>query len=280
MSKELVTIPSLPFTVASLLDKHGRLSLNPQVIQDKADIIAEADPIINKEIKTISDRDAAINVAARLAGMVADAEKDRKAQKQAFYDMGVAIDATASAYKEDLEFKKVTINRKVGAFNEAEKERQRKEQAEIERKAREAREEIERIEKDKLKKEQEAREHEEATGKPLSKKLEAKLLQEQLEADEKQEQLAAETKRLEDLRIQNAELSRSSRSVGGSQRTEIVVEVWDKAALYKARPDCVRLEPDLIQIKYLITTHKDDPTPYVIPGVTYQTQPVFSAKKR
>jgi chromosome segregation ATPase len=275
--------------------------INEEGAKLKAELLVQSNHLV--VIPDASTRDFAIKVAGHIAGHISQVEKDRKAIKDPFFRMGQAIDKAAADHVKELEAEKRRLNQLVGAYNaeqemiaQRELEAREREARRIQQEAAEAQRKAE-AEAERLRKEQEARalkqkqaqDRAEAAGKELTAKAKAAQLQAQLDAEERAEAIEAARKeqqeatdralrQLESEKLAAAEKLRQEKATGGAQRTEIDIEVLDILALYKARPDCVRLSPDLVQLKYVIN-NSDDPN-LRIPGITWTKRAVFSAKAR
>lgn len=246
-------------------------------------------------------RDSASDLAGRIAGHIAQVEKDRKAIKDPFFRMGQAIDAAAAAHVKELEAEKIRLNRLVGAFNQEQADKAQREQEARDREARRIQQEAAEAQRkadaeaERLRKEQEAlalkqkqaQEAAEAKGREQTPAAKARALQAQLDAGEAAE--AAEAKRkeqqeasdralrqLESERLAAEEKLRSEKPSGGAQRTEPKITVTDVHALYAYQRNLVRMEPDLVNLKFLI---RGNPT-ISIPGVSFVMESTFSAKAR
>lgn len=294
MTKELIEAPAInEAPPAPLINAEGQ--------RIKTELIAKADVI--QEIATVHIRDGAISVAADIKGHLTAIEKTRKEIKEPFLRMGQAIDDCAKKHVAELTIELNRLNRLVGAYNQEQADIARREQeardraaAEIARKAREEQEALERkLEEErkaalaaetkrKLAEAAAAAKGKELTAAQKAKQLEAQLAeQERLEkieeeARERQAKLDREKAELEKQQLEAAERMRQEKATGGAQRTEIDIEVTDIHLLYASNRGCVRLTPDLVQIKFLIN-NSEDPN-FRLPGVVYTKRAVFSAKGR
>jgi len=273
--------------------------INKEAELIKTELLAMASEI--KEITTPHIRDAAIQIAGRIKGHISQVERDRKAIKDPFYRMGLAIDSAARKHVAELENRLNEVNRLVGAFNaeqemivQREQEARDRETQRIQREAAEALRqaaadaELIRTEQHILAaKQQRAQDRAEASGKGLTAKAKAEHLQAQLDADERAAAIEAKLKDAQEasdrlLRlVQGEKLAaferfQRERATGGAQHTHLEIEVIDILALYRVRPDCVRLSPDLVQLKYVIN-NSEDPN-LRIPGIIWTKRAVFQAK--
>ena len=266
MSTSLATVPTL--TIGDLIDKDGRLQLTEQAITNKRDILEEASnvPLV---LDTIADRDQAINVSARLGGLIKEANEDHKRIKVNFLAMCQAIDATKRDYIKELEEEKKKLDRAAGTFEQKRLDTLRREQEERDAAARQA-------EQDEAARLRLLAEQDEAARKEAPTDRKAALSAE-LRREEEREQIVADQKAREEQQIRDAELRRQAAASGGTSRKEITVEAYDLASLFRARPDCVRMEPDLVQIKFLWNNQNNI---FPLPGIKVEERPVFSAKAR
>jgi DNA repair exonuclease SbcCD ATPase subunit len=255
-------------------------------------------------ITTLELRDATTAVAATIKTHLNAIEESYKEVAGPFYQMWKALGEAKSAHVKALTDELSRLNLRIGQYNEAERRRLQEEQEALRREQRRlAAEEAQRVRDaelaaEALRKEQEAlalkqkqaQEALEAKGKGPTAKQRADALQAQLDLEEKEAQLKAdqedfrlaqEKKRqeVEEEQMQAAERLRQSRGTGGSNRTKIEIEVKDIHALQKAYPACVRMEPDLNALKFLINTHAGD-TDFTIPGVTFYRTAVFATKAK
>lgn len=302
MTKELILAPI--FSLGNIIKTDGTLAVNPEAIEARDALVSEALSIPGTPFTTPAERDHAIQVASRIKGQMDDAERDRVAKKDAFLKIGAAIDQTKKNYVSELDKQRTRLSQQIGAFNEAQRLKAQREQEERDREARRLQQEAEEkrraaeAELERLRKEQEAiaekqrkaQEAAEAKGKALTAAQQKKQLQEELAAEERREAAEAEARQkqadmdrafrqLESEKLAAAEKLRQEKATGGAQRTEIDIEVTNAQMLYNYNPSCVKLVPDLAQIKFLINSHKDDPE-FRIPGVIFAKRAVFSARGR
>jgi len=273
--------------------------INKEAELIKTELLAMASEI--KEITTPHIRDAAIQIAGQIKGHISQVERDRKAIKDPFYRMGLAIDSAAKKHVAELENRLNEVNRLIGAFNaeqemivQREQEARDREAQRIQREAAEALRqaavdaELLRTEQHILAvKQQRAQDRAEASGKGLTAKARAEQLQAQLDADERADAIEAKLKDAQEasdrlLRlVQSEKLAaferfQRERATGGAQHTHIEIEITNIHLLYTHNPNLVRLEPDLTQIKYQINGSKDPNLR--IPGITWAKRAVFQAK--
>ena len=294
ITTELIIAPEISAAPAApIINKDGE--------RIKTELIAAASTIV--EITTPHIRDAAIQIAGQIKGHISQVEKDRKSIKDPFFRMGLAIDAAARRHVTELENRLNEINRLVGSYNAVQEMIAQREQEardrEIRRIQQEAAEAIRKAEQEtetlRLEqhilavKQQQALERAEASGKGLTAKAKAAQLQAQLDAEERADAIEARRKErqeasdralraLEDDAQRFLAALKQDKATGGAQHTHLEIEVLDILVLYKARPDCVRLSPDLVQLKYVIS-NSEDPN-LRIPGIIWTKRAVFSAKAR
>lgn len=233
------------------------VTVKPEALGIRDAHLAKLEGIV---VSTVAERDLAIELAKKAKSFTAQVEKDRVAIKEPFLEIGKRIDTCAKEIVTSLKNSITEVERKIGAFNE----KLRQEQIAKER-ARLA--EIERVEKERKAAEEEARKAAEAVEAATSAKDRKAALIAQLEAEEKVEETASKTV------VVAAPTEKTPSAVGGSNRYEISVEVVDIKALYEARPDCVKLTPDLLQIKHLASLGMP------LPGVLVSKNPIFSLRK-
>lgn len=302
MSK-LIVIPTerAVADITSLILPDGTLALSREAVQRKFDLLAESTATTTEPFTNAAARDHAIQVAARLKGEEDDAEDDREKAKSLFWRMCGAIDLTKKKHVAELTTERTRLNRQVGAYNaeqqlkaQREQEARDRETRRIQQEAAEAQRKAE-AEAERLRKEQEAlalkqkqaQEAAEAKGREQTPAAKAKALQAQLdqeEAAEKAEAIRLEQqassdralRQLESERLAAAERQRSEKPSGGAQRTEPKITVTDIHALYAYQRNLVRMEPDLVNLKFLI---RGNPT-ISIPGVSFVMESTFSAKAR
>lgn len=261
---QLVTLPML------ISVPPEALPVNPEWLKAKADLLARVAKIT--AVTDAKSRDIAINAAASVKARMSAAEDARKKEKDPYYKTGKAIDSTVAEYNADLEIQLRRLNGMVGQYEtnrRAEEERERQRQVAEAKRLEDAR-------LLKLKEEQEASERAAASEKnKLAPENKAAHLEAALDAQDAQDKIEAEQRKLDQQRIDAAEENRKNAASGGMLRYEYDIDITNLHELYKARPDCVKLTPDLVQIKYLINN-----SPSIeLPGVTYVKRAMFAARK-
>lgn len=302
MSTELILAPS--FTPGDLIRQDGTLSLPDEWIERKNALLVEAAAVAPPA--TPHDRDVAISVAARIKGEMDDIEEARERDKAGYWKMCQAIDLTKKLHVKELDAERARINREVGAFNQAQADKAKREQEARDREAKRIADEAAAAQREadrqaeELRKEQEAlalkqkraQEAAEAKGKELTPEAKAKQLQAQLDAQEAQEKLEeasrqrqatldAQKAQLEREQLEAAERQRQEKATGGAQRYDTKFTIPDLHRLYAANRGCVRLEPDLVQLKYIVNNQPDIAEKLTeLAGVTWTKTPTFSPKGR
>lgn len=213
----------------------------------------------NSTVFDVASRDTAVKVVREARKHINTVEKDRKALKQPSLDFGRQIDKAASDHVEALEKLVKDVERNIGQFNDEQLRKQR----ELERIARE---EAARKEQERLKAEQEAKEAAEKLVAATTTEERKEILRAQLEAEEKAAEAASPFGDFVPAAVKPS---------GGAQRFEITVTVLDAKALYAAQPSCVKLVPDLVQIKWMAEHQPNQP----LPGVTITKTPIFNVRK-
>lgn len=273
-SKALILAPQL--TLGDIIQKDGTLRLSEQALRDKEDILAESRPCTTPA--TQSEFTASVNIAARIRGIMKSAEIDRESAKAPFLAIGRAIDASAKRYSAELDAELKRLDRLNGDYEFARREEERKR---AEAAAAETRRLAHEVERKRL--EAEAASEKErkrldtlaAKGKEPTAAEKAATLTKQLEIAEEQEKLEEKQRQLQEQQMADVEKARQAKPSSGSQRMQLNVTVFDARALHAFRADCVKLEPDLTQIKYLINSGIT-----TIPGVNWTRTPVFSSTAR
>jgi hypothetical protein len=263
MSKELILAPAIatPDTVEML----------PGAETIKNALIARADAIVITRNSTPEVRDQAIAISGEIAAHIKKIDKDDEAIFKPFYDIWKKGKELIKAHCDPLKARKRTLDLGIGAVNDRLAAEHLARQQELLRQQQQA-------EKDRLA--TIARQQElELAATPRGKKAAAALLAKQLDAQEEADSAEEAQRKLDQQRIDEAELRRQSapQTGAGAQRTEIEITVTDIHALYAARRDCVTLKPDKIQLKYLIA---NNPELFPLPGVTFVKRSVFSSKAR
>lgn len=205
------------------------------------------------EVTSVSDAftaDIATDALKQLKAISREVEKTRKAVKEPVLALSRQIDGTAKDFISDLENEASRISRILGAWQAAERERQEKARREAERKEREAR----------WKAEQEIREAQRiASEKAAAAKTEQErdAVEQEIAAKEQAiiEQTAADVQAAREAKI----ATRSNEPKGTQLRKTLCFEVTDIQALYKSRPECVRLEPQNDMIRALIKHNQNIP---------------------
>jgi len=213
-----------------------------------------------KTVTTITERDAAISFVKDAKTHLAKVEKDRKDLTDPFLAIQRQIMAVSKEHTENLKNAIVPVERMIGNFNE-----QIRLEAERKEKARLA--EIQKIEDDRRKAAEEADRAAKAVEDAKTAKERRDALVTQLEAEDK---LIETNEKIQEV-IMAPAISVDTR--GGANRSDMTVEVFDIRALLEAQPSCVKLTPDLTQIKFLANRG------VVLPGVKITKTPTFSVRK-
>lgn len=272
MPTEIILAPR--FTVGDLIQPNGTLAFKKEALEAKQLLLEEA----KSETLVPLDKAAAdhlLNLASRINGQIADAEESHRIGKEGFLRMSQAYDLSKREYVRDLEIMSKRIGALIGSYNK---------NVENERKAADDLRKAE-LQKAETAKQQILDEASAAANKlaaaasgqvKLKKGEKAKLLGAQLAAETKAEEITGTQEALVDKAFSDAEEARKAKASGGTQRTEYDIVVTDIKALYAAQPTCVRLEPELTQIKWI---HRNRPTDK-LPGVTITERATFTAKPR
>lgn len=211
-------------------------------------------------VANVDQRDAAVSFVKDAKTHLSQVEKDRVSLTEPFLAIQRQIMSVAKEHCEKLKIAIVPVERMIGAFNEklrleaAEKERQRLA-------------ELQKIEDDRRAAAKAAEDAAAAVEAAKSAKDRRAALVAQLEAEDKVIEANQQVQVAAAAPVVSADTS------GGAQRYEITVDVFDVKALYAARPTCVKLVPDLIEIKYLANRGVN------LPGVTITKTPIFSVRK-
>jgi len=230
-----------------------------------ADAVSQRDILLTKVqcvtvVANIDQRDAAVSFVKDAKAHLAQVEKDRKDLTEPFLAIQRQIMAVAKEHRDKLEKAIVPVERMIGAFNE----KLRLEAAEQEHKRLA---ELQKIEDDRRKAAEEAEKAAVAVEAAKTAKARREALVKQLEAEDKVIEANQQVQEAVAAPVISADTS------GGAQRYEITVEVFDVKALYAARPTCVKLVPDLIEIKYLANRGVE------LAGVKVTKTPIYSVRK-
>lgn len=249
--------------------------INPEGARIKIELVFKASGIV--AIADEKQRNFAIATAGSIKAHLNAVEKQREEIKSPFWKMGQAIDKAAKEHVKELDDELRRINRLTGEF---EAERERKLQAEQERRNQEA---LDLIEKQK-EHEQEAKRIADdraareaklaARGKELSPADKAKALQAELAAEEAQEDLEAQQRKLEADRIAAAEQARQGAASGIIHRYEIEITPTNLMEVLQFNRGFVTLALNVNAVKFAINT---DPN-IKIPGLTFERRPIVTTK--
>lgn len=274
MTKELITAPTIAEAPPAPI-------INAEGEKIKADLLTLSGDI--REIVATPVRDRAIDVASVIKGHLTAIEKTRKEIKEPFLRMGQAIDDCAKRHVAELATELSRLNGLVGAYNEQQRreaaEALRKQQEEADRIARAAEEERKRQLAEETKRRL-AEERAAAKGKELTDAQKQKQLEAQLAEQDRLDALEAERARIEQERIATAERLQAEKATGGAQRYDLKFSIPSLRNLYAALPGCVRMEADLVQLKYVVNNMPEQAKRLTEAGVTWTKTPVFSARGR
>ena len=278
----------------------GEVSIHSSGASIKAELLTAA-----SKVATVSgeeSRELAITASSLIKQHLTAVEKSRKQVTEPLLNAQRQIMELAKSHTYDLMTQLNRLNAAISEYDEIEREKreeqarlQRMEDARIERERQAALKaaedkrlealrtaEEERLAAETRKRELEAR-HEalEAKGKPLTKAQIMENLRMEVQAEEEAEAAAQKAREIATAPLVIAEpvrtlpapvLAPSSIGSGGRSTTEYEVTILDLVALQKAYPHCVKMEPNLSNIKALLKAKVD------VPGVSFVTKQVFAAK--
>ena len=230
-----------------------------------ADAAATRDILLTKVqcvtvVANIEQREAALSFVKDAKAHLSQVEKDRVALTEPFLAIQRQIMSVAKEHCEKLKNAIVPVERMIGAFNESLR-------VEAARKERERLAELQKIEDDRRAAAKAAEDAAAAVEAAKTAKARREALVKQLEAED------AVIEANQQVQVAAAAPVVSADTSGGARRYEINVEVFDVKKLYAARPTCVKLVPDLIEIKYLANRDIE------LPGVKITKTPIFSVRK-
>lgn len=227
--------------VAAGLDQ-AALSVSPSAFETRDELALEAAAI--GVITTQEEANKAADCLKRISAFLSAIEASRVDVKAPVLDLGKRIDALAKELTVFLEEKKRAVSRLLGTYQE--EQRRLADEA-----ARKAREEEQRILREAEQKKMDA-ELAVSMGESPAGRLEKKL--DRIDA-----------KAFEQVAVTRANVPTYQPAAGTATRTLVEFEVEDIAALYAARPDLVKLEPNKAAIKAIITANSG----IVLPGVRH-----------
>lgn len=263
MSKEIIVIPASSEVV--LKESNASLAISSAGEQIKTLLLGRAGDI--GTMAAPIERAMALELAGDIAGHLKQVEEDRKSIKDPYLRMGQAIDFAAKKHRVELDAALKNVNAAILAYDQAEVRKLQ----EAQRQADQQRQAAERAQIEAERKLQEVQEKAESE-RPRTPAEKAKELAEQLDAEDALEAAEA-AQRIAASEAQTMQLARVA-TKGGRKSTQIEVVVDDIQKLYRARPDCVLMVPDVKKIKLLAEAGID------MPGVTVTKTEVFSAKAR
>lgn len=211
-------------------------------------------------VANIDQREAALSFVKDAKAHLSQVEKDRVALTEPFLAIQRQIMSVAKEHCEKLKNAIVPVERMIGAFNE----KLRIEAAEAERKRLA---ELQKIEDERRAAAKAAEDAAAAVEAAKTAKARREALVKQLEAED------AVIEANQQVQVAAAAPAVSADTSGGAQRYEIAVEVLDIRALMAAQPTCVKLVPDLVEIKFLANRGVN------LPGVSVTKTPIFSVRK-
>lgn len=258
------------------------VTISPDALAQKKDALALAAEVT--AVASVSEQQNAIAAASMMKSLVKGMEKTRKEVKEPVLDAGRKIDATAAGYSKELEAEIARVeklaadfqreeNRKAEALRRAEEEKQREEQRLAEEERRKEAEALRKIAEEAA---AERRREQEAIAKAADEKArtEAILAAQKAEADriEHQKILDAECRAQEERRLEEARqramdmnlVAAPPKAAGARVRVSFDFTVTDIHALYRARPDLVKLEAKRADILAAISI----PGAPAIPGIS------------
>ena len=263
MSKEIIAISGAGFA----------LSIHPEAEAEKQKAIQLSKTVIAVEDEDQKER--AVAIVGSIKALTKLCEKSRKEAKEPTIKLGREIDDLAKRYAGELDAEASRIESAIGDYLavqrrkfEEEQRKLREEQAKLER----AKQEQERAAREAEEARQRAADAERRAAEAKTKAERDKALAEQRRAED--EQRRADKESAEQARnAQAAEIGvaeaeddvsqqATGKAEGASVKPEYEIEITDIHALYKAHPNAVKLEPRLLEIKFLIAQGKLD-----IPGV-------------
>lgn len=215
-----------------------QISLNGEfnLASEKAIAIAADVKLVNSE----ATQGNAITAIQSLDNAMRFLEKSREEVKKPFWDTGKEIDRLAKEAKAPLETEANRVRRLVSEFQRAEADRVRQEEMRQQALIRAEQAKIDELERQRIEAERKAAE---------------------LKSKPARDRVAAEAARLEDekTRLELAASMTPPVTVvmpavisGAKAKTKYRVEIMDINALYKAHPNCVKLEPKLSEINNLV----------------------------
>jgi len=251
MTTKIITAPSVSGTSASIAAE-GQLL--------KKTLLAEAAEI--DMIASDEDVEKARHVAAKIKGLITDVGKIHDSEKKPFLDIGRAIDQLMKDYVKELNRDLKRLNEDIGMYIFEQAEKARKAEAERIRIINEtaARVEAERVEAQRKLDEIAAKEK---AGQEIKPEDKAAALDAVLTNEGKKEEVIVA------FRAAPITFSRPS---GGAQQMQTIVEVTDVHAIYAFRPNLVKLEAKIGEIKILIDAG------ITVPGVKWEKKPVFQTR--
>lgn len=222
------------------------------------------------EVKDPGDQDVAIKAAAELKRFAREIENVRKSLKRPAIDYGNEVDAKAAQAVAKVDEETARIEKLIAGYQRRERERAEAVAREQERIARAL---AEQRAADLRREEEARREAERQAAEARNKKERDAAAAAKAEADRK----AAEARQLELERLRKEETARAAaqlpaapapapaRAAGANVRVKYTAAVTDIHALYRARPEFVRLEVDKVALDYFINSPGAS---LDIPGVT------------
>lgn len=202
------------------------VTIDKNLTEDRDRLLVESKAVIS--IQSSDDVEKAIAVVSALKGIAKTIEAHRKVAKEPVLQLGTAIDSEAKSFSSPITLEVKRLETAVGSFQLAE----RRKAEEAQRKAQE-----------------EAKKAIDAASAAQSSGNELDALDAELEAE-----LAVS---------QVSEITPIQTKVAGAKtRADYDIEVEDIHALYKAHPECVKLEVKLLSVRDLINRGILD-----IPGV-------------
>ena len=271
-----IAAPALPEKV------EDQVLIIPEAVAAKNDLLAKTKGVL--QVTTPETRELLYRTSVSMKGHIDQVEADRVALVRPWMDGKSAIDAVAKKHSADLISERNRVNVLLGSYDQgireaAEKERQRllAEEARLERERQAAAQAAEaaRIALEKAQAKPEVTDRDELFPSTEKAKTQEELAEEQFDAEERAAALERQQRQFDSDRV-NALASIPSKPAGGALRTEIEVTVTSVKELYASFPMCVKLVPDLAQIKWTINNNL--PESGKIPGVTFVKRAVLSTR--